>query len=452
MRPLYVAALTPVVFLFGCKQCNRTPQVTADPGATSARPPPSTDLAAQDSDASHDAGAREVSLLRSKDARVAVSSLVDSPKASPSDLLDGAEETAWNGKTGDLVGGWIAFRLPKAAHVHAIVLSSGFAGRDPDGGDLFTMNHRITRVRVTREGMPDRSVDLDPATRSPQRIPIDAMGGDYRIEVLATLPGTKTTWRELVVSTFDVLGVPAVAKITDASVGVRVGSLAAPPWLTSAERESVAGLPKRGPWPSIDAYCTRFAQDLASAARAAGRPVADVVDRCPMESDCRHEPLVFEGVAGPPLQAMETVRVCDGTNATTWLAIQSSRGWFVEADELESEPCINPNSAGEVKRELVRMERPPAGPPALLVVQRVTAWSPLYGGDQGPMMIRYGARGLHVCRFVDGFVDCDEHQTLAMWNSADPFDAGADFPPDDQWKDRKAFTVLPDGGIELRAK
>src|ERR1700733_3791548 len=150
-------------------------------------------------DAGRDAGVGERSLLKTADARIAVSSLVRSPNASPNDLVSGPAITAWNGKTGDLVGGWIAFRVPKESTVRTVLLTAGFDRVEPDGRDLFTMKHRITRLRIFRDGAALRDVDLDPNVRAVQRISIDAPGGDYRLEVLATLPGTNAAWRELAV-------------------------------------------------------------------------------------------------------------------------------------------------------------------------------------------------------------------------------------------------------------
>ncbi len=69
----------------------------------------------------------------------------------PEHLVDGKAETAWNSKTGDL-NGFIAFRAPAATRVKRIELTAGFDKVSPTAGDLFTKNHRITNVRLTREG------------------------------------------------------------------------------------------------------------------------------------------------------------------------------------------------------------------------------------------------------------------------------------------------------------
>lgn len=145
-----------------------------------------------------------VDLLHTIDCTVAVSSKVDNPRDYPEHLVDGKLETAWNGKTGDLHG-WIALRIPKRASVARIELTAGFdkVGKD---GDLFTMNHRIARVRISREGAVLKDATLDVDKRGLQAIDLDAPGGDFTIDVLETVPGTQKKWRELTVSELRVWG------------------------------------------------------------------------------------------------------------------------------------------------------------------------------------------------------------------------------------------------------
>jgi len=47
--------------------------------------------------------------------------------------------------------------VPAVARVRRVELTAGFDKAGPSG-DLFTKNHRITRVRLTREGKPELSV------------------------------------------------------------------------------------------------------------------------------------------------------------------------------------------------------------------------------------------------------------------------------------------------------
>jgi hypothetical protein len=68
------------------------------------------------------------------------------------------------------------------------------------------MNHRISRVRVLRDGRVLGEHPLDIAERGLQRIPVGGPGGDYRVEVLATAPGSKRAWREICISELRVVG------------------------------------------------------------------------------------------------------------------------------------------------------------------------------------------------------------------------------------------------------
>src|SRR5689334_6712266 len=84
----------------------------------------------------HDAGTVDaeaqsgpVNLLAVIPVTMAVSSVVANPKISAYDLVDGSLDTAWNSKTGQLVGAWIAFRMPPSTHVDAVELTVGFVSK-----------------------------------------------------------------------------------------------------------------------------------------------------------------------------------------------------------------------------------------------------------------------------------------------------------------------------------
>jgi len=147
-----------------------------------------------------------VDLLHAVPARVAVSSRVNNRNITPFHLVDGDLDTAWNSRTGQLVGSWIAFRLPATARVDELQLTAGFVSRGDDG-DYFTMNPRIKRIVVSRNGTKLVERDLDLGVRGLQSVPIGSTGGDYRIEVTAIEPGSKQQWREVCVSELRVMGV-----------------------------------------------------------------------------------------------------------------------------------------------------------------------------------------------------------------------------------------------------
>jgi len=147
-----------------------------------------------------------VNLLRLPGASVSVSSQVNNSVDLPDHLVDGNLQTAWNSKTGQLEGSWIAFSVPAEAHVSLIRLTVGYTGRKR-GKDLFSMNHRIARVKITRDGVVLKEPALDTEDRNLQEIPIDSPGGAYKVEVLKTVTGTKPRWQETCVSEFQVLGI-----------------------------------------------------------------------------------------------------------------------------------------------------------------------------------------------------------------------------------------------------
>lgn len=203
---------------------------------------------------------RAVDLLHYPGALVAVSSNVDNPRDFPEHLVDGREDTAWNGRSGDLVGAWMAFRVPTASPVARIEMSAGFDTTNGDG-DLFTMKHRIKRVRIKRDGVVLKEHVLDTNVRTPQVIPIDRAGGSYRIEVLETVPGSKAAWREACVSELRVMGrTPADVVASKGPPPVGIGSFAneAPSAEASVEQgdaeKALRPLLGRG-WPSIAAFC-----------------------------------------------------------------------------------------------------------------------------------------------------------------------------------------------------
>src|SRR3712207_1896572 len=96
-------------------------------GCRDVTPSASTDAAAR---APIDAAPTPVAplddLLHFTDARLAVSSRVDNPHDHPEDIADARLETAWNGKTGDLVGAWVRFQVPPETRVRVIELTAGY--------------------------------------------------------------------------------------------------------------------------------------------------------------------------------------------------------------------------------------------------------------------------------------------------------------------------------------
>ena len=194
----------------GCKK--ETPDRAAPPQPVPATPAPADATAPQ---------AEE--LLHRVPMRVAVSSAVANGAYSPFDLVDGELATAWNSRTGE-ARPWIAFRVPPSTHVERVRMTVGFTRNGPEG-DYFTMNRRIKKVRVWHDGVSRGEVALDPESRALQDVPIDANGGDYRIEIIETVPGTRKDWREVCVSELDVLGRPPPGMKPHDELELLVGSL-----------------------------------------------------------------------------------------------------------------------------------------------------------------------------------------------------------------------------------
>jgi len=259
LRPTSLFALA-VLAAVGCSKTQDPPAPPAKPSsvatATAATPSASasTPGASASSLASADSGTPSglVDLLYETPSTVAVSSRVDNPKDFPEHLVDRRPETAWNGKSGDLVGGWIAFRVPEDAQVKEVLLTVGF-DRKSEKEDLFTANVRVTKVRISRAGKQLREVALDPEVRTPQAIEVGTAGGAFRLEVLAVVAGSKPSWKELTISELAVRGTPGKARKKKAGAPrVLVGGLD-------------AATPRVKTFASAEAACTKLVSDAKAA-------------------------------------------------------------------------------------------------------------------------------------------------------------------------------------------
>ncbi|MCC6748807.1 MAG: hypothetical protein IT371_14200 [Deltaproteobacteria bacterium] len=167
----------------------------------------------------------EVDLLRSeKGVVIAVSSAVSNPRIHPRQLVDGALDTAWNGRSGDLAGAWVAVRLPGPRRVSAVELTAGFAS-NKGKRDLFLGNYRIKRLRVVADGRPVGELTLDIEQRGLQRLPVKGTAREWRFEIVEVVAGTERRWREICVSELRLLGALAAGALDRAVPEFRVGSL-----------------------------------------------------------------------------------------------------------------------------------------------------------------------------------------------------------------------------------
>jgi hypothetical protein len=164
-------------------------------------------------------------------------------------------------------------------------------------------------VRLFREGAPIGDFTLDPEQRELQPLPVDVPGGDFRILVLETLPGTKSQWRELCVSEVQVWGrLPPEQRPVPQKPVIKIGTLDVPPRPTTSG--PLAPTRMSGPFPTLAAY-EKASSVVVKAVSLAGGPPE------------------IEGPAVPYLK----VQLIDVAEAAH-LAIQTSAGWFIMEDSL----------------------------------------------------------------------------------------------------------------------
>ncbi len=266
-----------------------------------------------------------VNLLDVVPAKVSVSSAVRNPRDFPEHLVDGRLDTAWNGKTNDLAGGWIAFRVPADTHVTRVELTAGY-DKVKGALDLFAANHRIAKVRVSRNGVSLGEHTLDTSVRGFQSISIDAAGGDYEIKVLATVAGTKAPWRELVVSELRVVGIPGKERrAAGEPLRVSIGGLDEEPE-SYALSDTSSGIV--GPAATIPELCALYLAKVAAAK-------ADIEETAKSHGLTLEPATCVELPNAPPFAANATykkvlaVRMSDGIRTTSNLVLGTVRGLFV---------------------------------------------------------------------------------------------------------------------------
>ena len=251
---LRILTLAAVALLGACKSPTPSPSSLASASAAAAASAPAR------------APAPLVDLLLETNATITVSSRVDNPSDFPEHLVDGRPDTAWNGRTGDLHG-WIEVVLQPDVRVSSLAITAGF-DKKKGNDDLFTMNHRISKLRILRDGALVKEATLDTSRRDLQHVPVtvDASGGTWRIEVTDTVAGTKKEWKELVVSDLKMYGIAGAARLPEPrlpKVLVAPGSAPAP-----TPASGVEGVVGEGRFAtSIRALCDGFTADMTRAIR-----------------------------------------------------------------------------------------------------------------------------------------------------------------------------------------
>ena len=241
--------------------------------------------------------ADDVDLLHAVATDVAVSSTYRNQASQLDSLVDGDLETAWNSRSGELTTSWIEVRIPASAHVSSIAMTAGFTHVTERRVDLFPGNHRVRRVRVSRDGTVLGEHTLDVASRALQSLPVTGGGGVYRLEIVETTPGTRTDWREVCISELRVMGSDPSARPGQRTPRLAVGTLPAPRTSTPADRaallaahrqrvsaferswislEQNASSPRTGSAPEEDQWPTDM-QSLVRTRRTALTALADYV-------------------------------------------------------------------------------------------------------------------------------------------------------------------------------
>jgi hypothetical protein len=197
-------AVLAVLALLACKKSEQQA-----PGPTpSPTPAPGPAPTAIDAPAAIDAGPQaDVDLLHAIPSKIRVSSTVANPKILPSHIADFDEKTAWNSKTGELVGAWVEITLGDGAEAHELRLTAGFTATGPKGEDWFTMNPRIKKLTVTADNKVVGTFTLDIANRGLQAFPVKAENR-VSVEIAEIVPGSKKTWREASISEIELWGRP----------------------------------------------------------------------------------------------------------------------------------------------------------------------------------------------------------------------------------------------------
>jgi hypothetical protein len=188
--------------------CSKSPKPNAEGSGSAGPTPPPMDAPVVV--AAPDGGPVLVDLFRTVPLEVEVSSRVANSKIKLEHLVDRDLKTAWNSRT-DALNNAISIEIPKDVTVYEVRMTVGHTGTGPKGEDYFTMNRRITRVRLTGKFAELQSA-LDPNVRGLQVIRVPAhTDGTLTIHLDSWLDGSKKNWKEICVSEVELWGTAAKA-------------------------------------------------------------------------------------------------------------------------------------------------------------------------------------------------------------------------------------------------
>lgn len=227
----------------------------------------------QSDDSAPPAQTTPVNLLRAVRSDVATSSVYRRRERLVAALFDGNLESAWNSRSGDLAGAWIEIRLPRDVTVSSIAMTAGFT-KETATRDLFSSNHRLTSLSVSRDGTSLGTFSLDPERRDVQHLPITGPGGVLRIEIVETLQGSRSDWREVCISELQVWGHAPSPRVGERFPRFAVGALPPPrPVAGSADREAVERQHRQLTYAFRDAW-TEVLEDINGRAQDSAEPDA----------------------------------------------------------------------------------------------------------------------------------------------------------------------------------
>jgi hypothetical protein len=440
--------------------CNAAKPVAAPPA--SVRPPETVVVAPAFTAPASASGVAPkkviVNLLDVVPATLAVSSTVVNKHDFPEHLIDGQPGTAWNSKTGD-TRGWIGFRIPEDAHVDAIELTAGF---DKVSGklDLFTANHRITRVAISRNGKRIREAAVDPNVRGMQTIAVDDAGGDYKVEVTDTLPGTKKEWKELVVSEFRVLGKPGkLLRAPNERLHVALKTL-------EPQDETPYGVQtfeSKAPEPSIAKVCDAFLKESATTlltARAEDLRLQDVTFGKPTCTEIA-SPAPFSATAD--YKSVHALSLYNGIMKSKSIVVETKRGFFLTWVTWNQQDPLDPGCATIARVETIEELRVDNGYfVAVLGAERATYIESTDPNDDGFRMslVRTAQWGKDDGKsFTTTYWDPQYHEGLGFKvqpkpdHLTVPATQQVTFPPRSPWsallwKDAPPFRVSPSGVLQ----
>jgi hypothetical protein len=139
-------------------------------------PPPMPSGSAVPTASAGDGGPALVELLHAVSTTIVVSSQVANAAIKPEHLVDHDLNTAWNSRTGDLVGSWIRVTVPAGTQIEEVRMTVGHTGHGAKGEDYFTMNPRIAGVALSHGVSKSKHFDLDIARRDLQTLPVHGDG------------------------------------------------------------------------------------------------------------------------------------------------------------------------------------------------------------------------------------------------------------------------------------